>query len=300
VASFEGGGGIPSADGFAKRYELHYQPKKVTINGAEVHAQYGCINFHAKCYGGQGATLTVAVKNKWAIGWIRAWFYCKVPLLRSPRPVRDKGIYALHSNLCVLHFSMDPLFECVDNDAGDVAFVRATSSIGGWDIVDKYLACGLFPLSAGFGFGEITDSETTVSKVTLSLPEFPLAKLQGESNDHFLVRVELGIENVIGSYICTDHNACKLLSNGGLLNQVFEQADVAYGSRLEPGSEASKEATKKRKNDAGAGPAGKKAKLPAKRKMAALNAFAAPKSAGATSSKAAYAPMKIVPKASTP
>jgi hypothetical protein len=45
VASF---GGIPSADGFAKRYELHYQPRKIDVNGAEVQGQYGCINFYAK------------------------------------------------------------------------------------------------------------------------------------------------------------------------------------------------------------------------------------------------------------
>jgi hypothetical protein len=42
--------------------------------------------------------------------------------------------------------------------------------------------------------------ETPMSKVTLPLLEFALAKLQGESNDHFLVRVELGAKNVVGSY----------------------------------------------------------------------------------------------------
>jgi hypothetical protein len=41
-------GGVPSADGFTKRYEIHYQSKKMTIDGAEVQAQYGCINFHTK------------------------------------------------------------------------------------------------------------------------------------------------------------------------------------------------------------------------------------------------------------
>jgi hypothetical protein len=61
VVSF---GGIPSTDAFAKRYELHYQPKKMDVNGAEVQAQYRCINFHAKCYGGQGARQTIVVKNK--------------------------------------------------------------------------------------------------------------------------------------------------------------------------------------------------------------------------------------------
>jgi hypothetical protein len=78
VVSFRG---VSSIDGFVKRYELHYQLKKMTVDGAEVLAQYGCINFHAKRYRGHGVKLTVVVKNKWSGGWTRAWFYCKVPLL---------------------------------------------------------------------------------------------------------------------------------------------------------------------------------------------------------------------------
>jgi hypothetical protein len=58
-----------------------------------------------------------------------------------------------------------------------------------------------------------------VSKVVLPLLKFPLAKLQGESDDCFLSRVELGTENVVGSYGCTEHNAyLKALPNGGRLN----------------------------------------------------------------------------------
>jgi hypothetical protein len=63
VVSF---GGVPSADGFTKRYELRYQLKKMSIDRVEVVAQYGYINFHAKCYRGHGAKLTIIVKNKWS------------------------------------------------------------------------------------------------------------------------------------------------------------------------------------------------------------------------------------------
>jgi hypothetical protein len=116
------------------------------------------------------------------------------------------------------------------------------------------------------------------------LPEFPLAKLRGESNDHFLARVKLGAENVVGSYIRTEHHACiSLRPKGGRLNWVFKQAGVAYGPHLEPGSEASKEAAKKRNNDAGVGPVGKRMKVPGKKKAAAPKAHVAPKGVGTTS-----------------
>jgi hypothetical protein len=30
------------------RYELHYQPRKIDVDGIEAQGQYGCINFQAK------------------------------------------------------------------------------------------------------------------------------------------------------------------------------------------------------------------------------------------------------------
>jgi hypothetical protein len=64
-------GGDPSSEGFAKRYELHYRPKKVEIDGGEKFQQYGCLNFYARRYQGGGAWLTPAIKNKWSSGWTR-------------------------------------------------------------------------------------------------------------------------------------------------------------------------------------------------------------------------------------
>jgi hypothetical protein len=67
-------------------------------------------------------------------------------------------------------------------------------------------------------------------------------------NDHFRARVELAAENVVGSYIHREHDVCILaLPNRDRLNRVFEQAGVPYCPHLEPSSEASKEAVKKRK-----------------------------------------------------
>jgi hypothetical protein len=80
--------------------------------------------------------------------------------------------------------------------------------------------------------------------VTLPLPEFPLAKFQGECNDHFQARVELGVENVVVSYCHVEHDACVLaLPNGGRLKRVFEKVGMDSGPHLEPDTVASKEAT---------------------------------------------------------
>jgi hypothetical protein len=86
-------GGESSSDGFAKHYELHYQPKKVVVDGFERFQQFSVINFHARQGGVAG--LTQAIKNKWLTGWTRAWFYYKVPLhLCQP------GGKSIHAHVC--------------------------------------------------------------------------------------------------------------------------------------------------------------------------------------------------------
>jgi hypothetical protein len=108
----------------------------------------------------------------------------------------------LHSYMAALDFAMEPSFECADDEAGDVVFVCATCSIGGWDADEEYMACGLFPLSAGFGLEDIGDGERPVSKTNFPLSEFPIARLPDETNYHFCARVELAAENVVGSLTC--------------------------------------------------------------------------------------------------
>jgi hypothetical protein len=78
VGSF---GGVLMSNTFLKRYELHYQSKKVETPEGEMFAQYGCLNFYAKRDG--GPKLRFAIKNKCSTGWMKYWFYCRVPRLHS-------------------------------------------------------------------------------------------------------------------------------------------------------------------------------------------------------------------------
>jgi hypothetical protein len=57
--------GRPTANIFAQHYELHYQNKKIHLEGCKIAltVQFGCITFHPSRYGGQ-AKLTLSVRNK--------------------------------------------------------------------------------------------------------------------------------------------------------------------------------------------------------------------------------------------
>jgi hypothetical protein len=101
---------------------------------------------------------------------------------------------------------------------------------------------------ACFGFGEIAEGKTPVSKLTVPLPEFHAAKAKGESDAQILARVELEAENILGCYSRLKHEASiKSLPNGGYLNRVFEMAVITYSPRPPPGTEASVEAVQKRR-----------------------------------------------------
>jgi hypothetical protein len=143
-------GGVPSSNGFAKCYMLHYQQKKFEDDEGVMFQQFGCVNFHERHYQGSGAKLTHAVKNKWSTGWMKAWFYCKVSAHVCPQG--GKSGHGLRSHLCGLDFRMEPLVDCPDDDLGDVTFVKVAGSFRGRDVVEEYLACGMHPLSANVSF----------------------------------------------------------------------------------------------------------------------------------------------------
>jgi hypothetical protein len=120
--------GIPSSDGFAKKIWITLSTEKIEVGEAVVEVQFGCLNFHVKSYRGSGAKLTIVIKNKWSTGWMRAWFYCKVPIRRGPQG--GKGVYVLHSIMSTLDYETEPPIDCLDTDVGDDALVRAAGLIG--------------------------------------------------------------------------------------------------------------------------------------------------------------------------
>jgi hypothetical protein len=52
-------------------------------------------------------------------------------------------------------YAIEPDIECSNNDPIDVAFVRATATIGGHDVVKEYVACKMYPLAPGFAFESV-------------------------------------------------------------------------------------------------------------------------------------------------
>jgi hypothetical protein len=203
------------------------------------------------------------MKNKWSTGRAKAWFYCKVPL--HPCPRGGKTIHALRSHMSALNFCTKPISSNTTQDLNDDGFIWASQNIGGQDVVEEFLSCGVWPLSSSVDFEHVKVDFTLVSQLKIPLLNFPLRR-EGEKDDvRFLARVEQEARNIVGGYTRTEHKACLTnIPNNGRLNYVLELTGVSYGPRLVP---VSAEVLKKRKVDAATKVSGKCPKV-AKKKIA--------------------------------
>jgi hypothetical protein len=68
-----------------------------------------------------------------------------------------------------LNFLLDVSFECGPRDVNVAAFTEAASIIGGRNVVEEFLACGIWLLIKKCDF-EVEMKETPLSKVIVPMP----------------------------------------------------------------------------------------------------------------------------------
>jgi hypothetical protein len=225
-------GGHSTAEVFAHHYELHYQNKKIHLEGyvTTFTVQFGCISFHPSRFGNQ-ARLTTATRNKWTSGWDGNLFYCRVPV-EQKAVVQGKGCYPLSSTMTRLNYLTEAPSCCGSEDANFATFVEVTSIFRSRDLVKEFLASGLWPLSEKFGF-KMETKESPLSKVVVPMPQVDTAIRTGESGAEFEARIMNAANLLVGNYNVVEHNAYQELRHGRL-NHVFELAGVLCQPRPDP------------------------------------------------------------------
>jgi hypothetical protein len=81
-------------------------------------------------------------------------------------------VHALHSWMSELDYSVEPDVECLDNDPNDAAYVQATATIKGYNAVEEYVACKMYPLVTSISFDNMAIDTMPMSKVKTPLPMF--------------------------------------------------------------------------------------------------------------------------------
>jgi hypothetical protein len=198
-------GGRPTANVFMMHYEMHYQQKKIKLEGSEnmLAAQFGCITFHPSHYGGR-AKLTPVMKNKWSSGWARNWFCCKVPSQKLN--VRGRGAYPLRSEMSALEYWTDATYTCAADDTNLVDFAQAATIIEGHDAVEEFLACDIWPLNDNCEF-LVEMKESPLSKDTVLMPKVTTTIGEKETLVAFKAQSVAAANVLVGNYSPTEHRA---------------------------------------------------------------------------------------------
>jgi hypothetical protein len=123
-------------------------------------------------------------------------------------PRGGKSVHALRSRMSALRIHTKPSFNYPNNDLSDEGFILASRYIGGRDIVEEFMPCGIWPLAAGVDFEHVKVRETSVLKLKVPLPKFPLRRQEDEDNTELLVRIEQEARVIMGNYTHTEHEAC--------------------------------------------------------------------------------------------
>jgi hypothetical protein len=161
---------------------------------------------------------------------MKTWFYCKVPY--HVCLWGGKTIHALRSQMSALNFHTKSSIQDSGEDLSDDAFVWASKNVGGLDAVEEFVSCGVWPLATSVNFEHVKVDLTPVSQLNVPLLRFSLSHEDEEDDTHFLVRVEQEARNIVGSYTCTEHEACiASLPNNDRMNRVLKVAGVAYMPR---------------------------------------------------------------------
>jgi hypothetical protein len=87
--------------------------------------------------------------------------------------------------MSTLDYTVELDVKCPNRDVNDAIFIQVTTTIRGRDVVEEFLTCGVYPLSAGFGFGSVSIDMTTMSKVEMPLSVFPVEVIPVETANHF-------------------------------------------------------------------------------------------------------------------
>jgi hypothetical protein len=213
-------GGQPSVEVFAKYYCLHWQKRMI---GDEV-AQFGSYTFTPKT----GKTtmevveLVPCARNKWG-NWNEFWFYV------AEGTVEDHPGLPV-SEMCSHFYSAYPPFEVAEEDADEGALQCAAGLSSGRDLVEEFVAYGVWPLAHGWALGEVCPRQMPShgGKLVRS-PAFAL-DLHSRDPAAFVREAEDGAVRIVGRYVprTEGQHSWDIRGSNDRLNRVFELNRLPY------------------------------------------------------------------------
>jgi hypothetical protein len=214
-------GGQPSVEVFAKYYCLHWQKRKI---GNRI-AQFGSCTFTLKT----GKTsmevveLVPCARNKWG-NWWEFWFYV------AEGTVEDQPGLPV-AEMCSHYYSAYPQFEVAEEDADEGALRCASGLSSGRDLVEEFVAYGVWPFARGWALGELCPRQMpSRGGMLVRSPAFAL-DLHGRDLAAFVREAEDGAARIVGRYVpkMEGQRSWDIRGSNDRLNRVFELNRLPYG-----------------------------------------------------------------------
>jgi hypothetical protein len=170
--------------------------------------------------------LVPCARNKWG-NWWEFWFYVA------------KGTVEDHPGLpvaemCSHYYSAYPQFEVAEEDADEGALRCATGMSSGRDLVEEFVAYGVWPLARGWALGEVCPRQMpSRGGMQVRSPAFAL-DLHGRDPAAFVREVEDGAVRIVGRYVprTEAQRSWDIRGSNDRLNRVFELNRLPYGGYL--------------------------------------------------------------------
>jgi hypothetical protein len=114
------------------------------------------------------------------------------------------------------------------------AFHLASTIIGGWDIVEEFVAARIWPISYGWASTEIVHFNVNRAAQQVPFPKFGIKLREGQSDEDFMLEIKRRVTLMIGEYTMNEYKAYKaLVKHKRRINHVFSEVcgDKSFPSR---------------------------------------------------------------------
>lgn len=119
-------------------------------------------------------------------------------------------------------------------NSNNEVYLKAVSTQSGRDLVEEFIAAGIWLLSDGWGFKKFVEKTIPLISGSLLFPVFEVDPDYLNKPD-FADFVESRALLMVGKYTLAEHNAItKKLSHRGHLNRVFIQYRIQYSQHMAP------------------------------------------------------------------
>jgi hypothetical protein len=104
------------------------------------------------------------------------------------------------------------------------AFHLAGTILSGRDIIEKFVAAEIWPISYGWAPTEIVSFNVNWATQEIPFPRFGLQLKEGQSGEEFMDEIEKKVNAMIGEYTMNEYKAYKnLVKNKRRINRVFSE-----------------------------------------------------------------------------